>query len=44
MKYAVEMVLCCMVHIPNFIKIGSGVQSFVGILYVHTRRYIHRTR
>jgi hypothetical protein len=30
MKYAVEMGSGAMIHIPNFIKIGSGFQKFMG--------------
>jgi hypothetical protein len=33
--YAVEMGSGAMIHIPSFIKIGSGIQKFVG-------RGIHR--
>jgi hypothetical protein len=30
MKYAVEMGSGAMIYIPGFIKIGSGIQRFVG--------------
>jgi hypothetical protein len=30
MKYAVEMGSGAMVYIPSFIKIGSGIQEFIG--------------
>jgi hypothetical protein len=30
MKYAVEMVSDAMIHIPNFIKIGSDIQKLIG--------------
>jgi hypothetical protein len=31
MKYAVEMDLSAMVHIPSFIKIDSGSQKLIGV-------------
>jgi hypothetical protein len=30
-KYAVEMGSGAMIYIPNFIKIGSGIQKLMGI-------------
>jgi hypothetical protein len=30
MKYAVEMGSGAMIHIPGFIKTGSGIQKLVG--------------
>jgi hypothetical protein len=30
MKYAVEMFSGAMIYIPSFIKIGSGIQKFIG--------------
>jgi hypothetical protein len=30
MKYAAEMGSCIMIHIPSFIKIGSGIQKLKG--------------
>jgi hypothetical protein len=30
MKYAVKMGSGAMTYIPNFIKIGSGIQKFIG--------------
>jgi hypothetical protein len=30
MKYAVEMGSGAMIHIPSFIKIGSGIQTLIG--------------
>jgi hypothetical protein len=30
MKYAVEMGSPDMIHIPSFIKIGSGIQTLIG--------------
>jgi hypothetical protein len=30
MKYVVEMALCGMIYIPNFIRIGSVVQTLLG--------------
>jgi hypothetical protein len=30
MKYAVEMGSGAMMYIPSFIKIGSGIQKFLG--------------
>jgi hypothetical protein len=38
MKYAVEMGSGVMMHIPNFIKIGSGIQKLLGGGYRHTDR------
>jgi hypothetical protein len=29
MKYAVEVALCDMMHIPNFMKIGIGFQAIL---------------
>jgi hypothetical protein len=31
MKYAVGMGSSAMIHIPSFIKIGSGIQKLVGV-------------
>jgi hypothetical protein len=31
MKYAVEMDSGAMIYIPSFIKIGSGIQKFIGV-------------
>jgi hypothetical protein len=36
MKYAIEMSSGVMIYIPNFIKIGSGIQKLI--------RGIHRDR
>jgi hypothetical protein len=33
MKYAAEMDSGAMVHIPSFIKIGSGVQKLIGRIH-----------
>jgi hypothetical protein len=30
MKYAVEMGSGAMIYIPNFIKIGAGIQKLIG--------------
>jgi hypothetical protein len=30
MKYAVEMGSGAMLYIPNFVKIGSGIQNLIG--------------
>jgi hypothetical protein len=30
MRYAVEMDSGAMIYIPSFIKIGSGIQKFMG--------------
>jgi hypothetical protein len=30
MKYAIEMGSGAMIHIPSFIKIGSGIQTLIG--------------
>jgi hypothetical protein len=31
MKYAVEMGSGAMLHIPSFVKIGSGIQKLIGL-------------
>jgi hypothetical protein len=31
MKYAVEMGSGAMIYIPNFIRIGSGIQNLLGV-------------
>jgi hypothetical protein len=36
MKYAVEMCLGAMIFIPSFIKLGSGIQKFIGGIHRHT--------
>jgi hypothetical protein len=36
MKYAVEMGSGAMIYIPNFIKIGSGIQKLREGIYRHT--------
>jgi hypothetical protein len=36
MKYAVEMGSGAMIYIPNFIKVGSGIQKLIGGIYRHT--------
>jgi hypothetical protein len=33
MKYTVEMGSVAMIYIPNFIKIGSGVQKIMGEIH-----------
>jgi hypothetical protein len=35
MKYAVEMGSGATIYIPSFIKIGSGIQMFVGEIHRH---------
>jgi hypothetical protein len=35
MKYAVEMGSGAMIYVPSFIKIGSGVQRFIGGTHRH---------
>jgi hypothetical protein len=35
MKYAVEMGTDAMIYIPIFIKIGSGIQKFMGGGWIH---------
>jgi hypothetical protein len=37
-KYAVEMDSGAMIYIPNFIKIGSGIQMLMGGIHRHTRQ------
>jgi hypothetical protein len=36
MKYAVEMRSGAMIHIPSFMKIGSGIQKLIGKIHRHT--------
>jgi hypothetical protein len=36
MKYTVEMGSDAMIYIPSFIKIGPGIQKFIGGIYRHT--------
>jgi hypothetical protein len=36
MKYAIEMGSGAMIHIPSFIKVGSGIQKLVGGIHRHT--------
>jgi hypothetical protein len=36
MKYSVEMGSDAMMYVPNFIKIGSGVQKLIGRIHRHT--------
>jgi hypothetical protein len=31
MKYTVDMISGAMLHIPNFIKIGSDIQNLTGV-------------
>jgi hypothetical protein len=38
MKYAVEMSSVAMIYIPNFIKIGSGIQKLEGFTDTQTHR------
>jgi hypothetical protein len=33
MKYAVEMGSGAMIYIPSFIKIGSAIQKFIGVIH-----------
>jgi hypothetical protein len=35
MKYAVEMDSDVMIHIPSFIKTGSGIQTLMGLMGIH---------
>jgi hypothetical protein len=37
MKYAVEMGSGAMIYIPNFIKIGSGIQKLIGGAFTDTQ-------
>jgi hypothetical protein len=37
-EVAVEMGLGAMMHIPSFIKIGSGIQKLVGGIHRHIDR------
>jgi hypothetical protein len=36
MKYAVELGSGAMTYIPNFTKIGSGIQKLMGGIHSHT--------
>jgi hypothetical protein len=36
MMCAVEMVLCGMIYIPSFMKIGTGVQTLIGGIHTDT--------
>jgi hypothetical protein len=36
MKYAAEIGSGAMIHIPSFIKMGSGIQKLIGRLHRHT--------
>jgi hypothetical protein len=36
MKYAVEVGSGAMIHIPSFIKIGSGIQKLIVGIHGHT--------
>jgi hypothetical protein len=38
MNYAVEMGSSAMIYIPNFIKIGSGIQKLLRGIYIQTHR------
>jgi hypothetical protein len=37
MKYAFEMGSVAMIYIPSFVKIGSGIQKFIGGGYTDTQ-------
>jgi hypothetical protein len=34
MRYTLEMGSDGMIHIPTFIKIGSGIQNLIGGIYI----------
>jgi hypothetical protein len=36
MKYTVEIGSVAVIFIPSFIKIGSGIQKFIGGIHRHT--------
>jgi hypothetical protein len=36
MKYASEMVSIAMIHIPSFIKVGTGIQKLIREIHRHT--------
>jgi hypothetical protein len=36
MKYVVEIGSGAMIYIPSFMKIGSGIQKFIGGIHRHT--------
>jgi hypothetical protein len=35
MKYATEMGPCAMIYIPNFIRIGRGIEKLTGVGGIH---------
>jgi hypothetical protein len=39
MKHAAEMGSGAMIHIPGFIKIGSGIQKLTWGIHRHTHRH-----
>jgi hypothetical protein len=38
MNYAVDLATDDMMHIPSFIKLGSGIQKLIGGVHKHTGR------
>jgi hypothetical protein len=38
MKYAIEMGSGSMIYKPSFIKIGSGIQTLIGGIYIQKHR------
>jgi hypothetical protein len=42
MKYAVQMGSDAMIHIPSFIRIGSGIQKLIGGAHRHTAWRSHK--
>jgi hypothetical protein len=43
MKYSFEMGSGAMIHIPRFMKIGSGIQKLgEGGMVIHTHTHTHR--
>jgi hypothetical protein len=42
MKYAVKMGSGTMIYIPNFVRIGSGIQELIAGTHIKTHTQIHR--
>jgi hypothetical protein len=36
MKHTGEMGSDAMIYMPNFVKIGSGIQTLIGVIHRHT--------
>jgi hypothetical protein len=44
MKCAFEMCSEDMIHIPSFMKIGSGIQNLIGGIHKRTHTHTHMDR